>query len=300
LPLNLPKRSRRVALLESVVAGALFGTAAIFINFLKAGGLQDGFAIAFWRLVIASLILGIVVFALIRRFNWSLLRKDIGRISLLGMLIGLHFILFVSAVLDTTIINATVLVNTTPIWSMFVSSLIFKLKPSRLAVFGIALSFLGVLIITYGHAASLTWTVQLKGDLEAVLAAVVEAFYLSYGRETRQKMPLLPLMLAVYIFAAVTVLATGFAASSTFAFPLELSMVLALIGLGIMPTALAHSFYFSSLSNLKSFETAAMALLEPVGATLLGVAIFTEVPSSFFILGAVLVLAGIVAIAIKE
>ena len=300
MPLNLPKRSRRVALLESVVAGALFGTAAIFINFLKAGGLQDGFAIAFWRLVIASLILGIVVFALIRRFNWSLLRKDIGRISLLGMLIGLHFILFVSAVLDTTIINATVLVNTTPIWSMFVSSLIFKLKPSRLAVFGIALSFLGVLIITYGHAASLTWTVQLKGDLEAVLAAVVEAFYLSYGRETRQKMPLLPLMLAVYIFAAVTVLATGFAASSTFAFPLELSMVLALIGLGIMPTALAHSFYFSSLSNLKSFETAAMALLEPVGATLLGVAIFTEVPSSFFILGAVLVLAGIVAIAIKE
>jgi len=289
-----------VALLEGVVAGALFGTAAIFINLLKAGGFQDGFSIAFWRLVIASLILGIVVFASIRRFNWSLLRKDIGRISLLGMLIGLHFILFVSAVLDTTIINATVLVNTTPIWSMFVSSFIFKLKPSRPAVFGIALSFLGVFIITYGHAASLTWTVQLKGDLEAVLAAVVEAFYLSYGRETRQKMPLLPLMLAVYIFAAVTVLATGFAASSTFAFPLELSMILALIGLGIMPTALAHSFYFSSLSNLKSFETAAMALLEPVGATLLGAVIFTEVPNSFFILGAVLVLAGIVAIAIKE
>lgn len=300
MPSNLPKRSRRVALLEGVVAGALFGTAAIFINLLKAGGFQDGFSIAFWRLVIASLILGIVVFASIRRFNWSLLRKDIGRISLLGMLIGLHFILFVSAVLDTTIINATVLVNTTPIWSMFVSSFIFKLKPSRPAVFGIALSFLGVFIITYGHAASLTWTVQLKGDLEAVLAAVVEAFYLSYGRETRQKMPLLPLMLAVYIFAAVTVLATGFAASSTFAFPLELSMILALIGLGIMPTALAHSFYFSSLSNLKSFETAAMALLEPVGATLLGAVIFTEVPNSFFILGAVLVLAGIVAIAIKE
>lgn len=300
MPRNLPKRSRRVALLEGVVAGALFGTAAIFINLLKAGGFQDGFSIAFWRLVIASLILGIVVFALIRRINWSLLRKDIRRISLLGMLIGLHFILFVSSVLDTTIINATVLVNTTPIWSMFVSSFIFRLKPSRLAVFGIALSFLGVFIITYGHAASLTWTVQLKGDLEAVLAAVVEAFYLSYGRETRQKMPLLPLMLTIYIFATITVLATGFAASSTFAFPVELSMILALIGLGVLPTAMAHSFYFSSLSNLKSYETATMALLEPIGATLLGILIFTQIPNPVFILGAALVLTGIVSVAIKE
>ncbi len=289
-----------MALVEGVVAGALFGTAAIFINLLKAGGFQDGFSIAFWRLVVASLILAVVVFASFRRFNWSLLRKDIHRISLLGVLIGLHFILFVSAVLDTTIINATVLVNTTPIWSMFVSSLIFKLRPSRLAVFGIALSFLGVFIITYGHAASLTWTVQLKGDLEAILAAVVESFYLSYGRETRQKMPLLPLMFTIYIFAGVTVLVTGLAASSTFAFPVELSMVSALIGLGILPTAMAHSFYFSSLSNLKSFETATMALLEPVGATVLGIFIFAQIPNLIFVLGAVLVLTGIVSVAIKE
>jgi drug/metabolite transporter (DMT)-like permease len=300
LPYPRPKRSRKLALLEGAIAGALFGTAAIFINLLRAGGIKDGFSIAFWRLVIASLILTIVVFASIRRFNWSLLRKDIRRISLLGVLIGLHFILFVSAVLDTTIINATVLVNTTPIWSMFVSSLIFKLKPSRLAVFGIALSLLGVFIITYGHAASLIWTVQLKGDLEAVVAAVVEAFYLSYGRETRQKMPLLPLMLTIYVFAAITVLVTGVAASSTFAFPLELSMVLALIGLGVLPTAMAHSFYFSSLSNLKSFETATMALLEPIGATILGIVIFAQIPNPIFILGAVLVLTGIISVAIKE
>jgi len=300
LPYHLPKRSRRVALLEGVVAGALFGTAAIFINLLKAGGFEDGFSIAFWRLVVASLVLVVVIFASIRRFNWSLLRKDIRRTSLLGVLIGSHFILFVSAVLDTTIINATVLVNTTPIWSMFVSSLIFKLKPSRLAMFGIALSFLGVFIITYGHVASMIWTVQLKGDLEAVLAAVVEAFYLSYGRETRRKMPLLPLMLTIYIFAAVTVLVTGFAASSTFAFPLELSMILALIGLGVLPTALAHSFYFSSLSNLKSFETATMALLEPVGATVLGIIVFAQIPNPVFILGAALVLTGIVTVATKE
>jgi len=288
-----------MALLEGAVAGVLFGTAAILINFLKEQGFSAVFSIAFWRLITASLIF-VVILALRKPFSWSSLRKDFGRVSVLGILLGLHFILFVSAVLDTTIINATVLVNTTPIWSMFVSSFIFKLKPSRLAVFGIALSFLGVFIIAQADASARAWTVQLKGDLEAVFAAVVEAFYLSYGRETRQRMPLLPLMLAIYVFSAITVLVAGSAVSAPFSFPLDLNVILALIGLGVLPTAMAHSFYFSSLSNLKSFETATMALLEPVGATLLGIIIFAQFPASIFVLGAALILTGIVSVAAKE
>jgi DME family drug/metabolite transporter len=77
-------------------------------------------------------------------------------------------------------------------------------------------------------------------------------------------------------------------------------MILALFGLGLLPTAMAHSFYFSSLSHLKSFETATMALLEPVGATLLGILAFSEVPGPIFVLGAVFVLAGIVFVAMRE
>jgi len=281
------------------MAGALFGTAAIFISFLKGEGFRDVFSIALWRLVVASLIF-IVILVLKRPFDLGLFRKDFRRVLVLGFLLSLHFILFVSAVLDTTIINATVLVNTTPIWSMFVSSLIFKLKPSRLAAFGIALSFLGVFIITYGDASSRIWTIQLKGDLEAILAAVVEAFYLSYGRETRQKTPLLPLMFTIYVVSAVAVLVAGIAATATFTFPSELSAVLALLGLGVLPTAMAHSFYFSSLSNLKSFETATMALLEPIGATLLGILIFGQFPNPMFVLGAALVLTGIVTVAMRE
>jgi len=70
--------------------------------------------------------------------------------------------------------------------------------------------------------------------------------------------------------------------------------------LGLLPTALAHTFYFSSLSSLKSFETATMALLEPIGATLLGVAIFAQVPDALFVLGAALVLVGIVSVAVTK
>jgi drug/metabolite transporter (DMT)-like permease len=293
----MPQRSRKLAILEGMLAGTLFGTAAILIRFLTGISV---FSIAFWRLVVASVIFVVILWATRRSSSWDPIRRDIGQIALLGVLLGLHFILFVSAVLDTTIINATVLVNTTAIWSMFVSSIIFKLKPSRTALFGILVSFFGVAIITYGDASSGTWTIQLRGDLEAVLAAVVESFYLSYGKETRQRAPLMQLMMTIYVFSTITVVAIGLATAQSLAPPMQLDQILPLIGLGILPTAMAHTFYFSSLSHLKSFETAAMALLEPVGATLLGLVILQQVPKPLFALGAVLVLSGIITVAVRE
>jgi drug/metabolite transporter (DMT)-like permease len=292
------ERSRKLAILEGMVAGTLFGTAAIFINLMTG---VNVFSIAFWRLVVAAVIFAVILWVTRRSSDWNPIRRNIGQTAVLGVLLGLHFILFVSAVLDTTIINATVLVNTTAIWSMFVSSIVFKLKPSRIVLLGILVSFLGVAIITYGDAASGTWTIQLRGDLEATLAAVVESFYLSYGKQTRQKVPLMQLMMAIYVFSAITVVAIGLATAQSLAPPMQLDQILPLIGLGILPTAMAHTFYFSSLSHLKSFETAAMALLEPVGATLLGMAILpNQIPKPLFALGAILVLSGIITVAVRE
>jgi len=305
---SLSKKNRKIALLEGITAGALFGTAAIFITFINlligsSMRKQDvAFSTALWRLIIASIFLALLLIVLKRPFAQNLFKRNLPQILVLGILLGLHFILFVSAVLDTTILNATVLVNTTPIWSMFVSSLVFKLKPSRLAVLGILTSFLGVSLITYGDASAKMWTINLQGDLEAMFAAVVEAFYLSYGRDVRRRLPLLNLMLTIYIASAFTVLVWGVVSRSHFTFPTptQPDLILALVGVGLLPTALAHTFYFSSLSNLKSFETATMALLEPIVATLLGIFIFIQVPSPLFVLGAAFVLVGIVSVAVTK
>lgn len=120
---NLPQRSRKLALVEGTLAGASFGTAAIFIRLIK---LVDGinvYSIAFWRLIIAICALGIVAFASRKMSKFFKMRENFRKIIVLGFLLGLHFILFVSAVGDTTILNATVLVNTTPIFSMILSLL---------------------------------------------------------------------------------------------------------------------------------------------------------------------------------
>ncbi len=290
------EKSRQIALLEGVAAGMLFGTAAVFIRFLTDINI---FSIAFWRLIIASTVLTLIILAFKRKLDINLIQGNFKHFLILGMLLGTHFILFVSAVKDTTILNATVLVNTTPIFSMIISTFLYGVKPSKLALAGIVLSFIGASVIAYGDA-NTGETASLIGDIEAMLAAVAEGFYLNYGREKRSRLPVLPTMLFIYLAAALTVGATTVLTGTTFEFSNNLEILLILIGLGVLPTAVAHTLYFSSLSNLRSFETASMALLEPLGAILLGAAIFAEIPRPVFVLGALLLLVGIFSVGSSE
>ena len=193
------------------MAGTFFGTAAIFIRLVED---IDVFSIAFWRLVIAFVFLAVAIFFLRKPFGFSLLKRNFLQTVFLAILLGLHFVLFASAVMDTTIINATVLVNTTPIWSLLISVLIPGEKPSRLAFLGLIVSFLGVAIIACSDIASLIFGLNLKGDLEAVFAAVAEAFYLTYGRNIWRKVPILSLMLFIYILSTLTILAGSVALGS--------------------------------------------------------------------------------------
>jgi drug/metabolite transporter (DMT)-like permease len=297
-------RTRKLTLLEGIAAGILFGTASIFIRYLPT---LDVFSIAFWRLMIACAALSLIIFAFKMTRGLGHAWKNLKRLVLLGFFLGLHFILFVSAVKDTTILNATVLVNTTPIFSVFLSSFLFSLRPSRFAVLGIAIAIGGVCIIAYAETtvasptSSTSGAPSFKGDLEAVLAAFLEALYLSYGKKVREQSAILPTMLPIYVFAAITVaVLSSVGGGKTLQFPTEIFLILPLLGLGVLPTAVAHTLYFSSLSNLKSFETATMALLEPVGATVLGIILFNEWPIPIFVAGTALILAGIIFISKGE
>jgi len=286
-------RTRKLALAEGIIAGILFGTAAVLIRFLQG---FDAFSIAFWRFVIAGVSLAVALVALGRSFNFGVVRKNLRELSILSLFLGLHFIFFASAVKDTTVLNATVLVNTAPIFSMIVSSLFFKLRPSYVALVGVSISFVGMCVIAYAKPSdgdAVHFFPSLKGNLEAVLAAVVESVYLNYGRKVRSQMNVFSIMIPVYLLAAVMVGVLSVPVAASFSLPTTVEAVLVLIGLGVLPTAMAHTLYFSSLSNMKSFETASMALLEPVGASILAVFLFQEIPALPFVLGAVLVLAGV-------
>ncbi|MGB9676528.1 MAG: DMT family transporter [Candidatus Bathyarchaeales archaeon] len=269
-------KTRSKAVAEGMAAGVLFGTSAIFTRFLVE---LDAFSITFWRLLIASLALLVIALVFHAPLNFNLVRENLKEILVLSLFLGLHFIFFASAVKDTTILNATVLVNTTPIFSAIISVFAFRLKPSRLTVLSLIISFIGVCLIAYAETPSSQFasiSPSIKGDLEAAFAALLIAFYLNYGKFLRGKTNLSTSIVPIYLFATSLAFLLELAVAGTFSIPTSVDAVFPILGLGLVPTAVAHTLYFSSLSNLKSFEAATTALLEPIGATFLGAIIFKE------------------------
>jgi len=287
-------KSREGAVSEGVIAGLLFGTAAIFIRMTPT---LDSISITFWRLIIASVALAAIL-KVKQVKGFPQLKHNLSRVLLLGILIGIHFALFISSVKETSILNATVLVNTSPITTMTVSVLIYGARPKKISVVGVLISFLGIAMIGVGDASAMD-PGRLIGDAQAILAAVAEAFYLNLGREIRSRIGLLTIMLPVFGIAGSAVFFFSFVTGNGPQIPTAIGILLPLLGLGLLPTALGHSLYFSSLSNLKPFETATLALIEPIGATILGAMIFQEFPGLLFIMGSVIVLTGVVLV-IKE
>ncbi|MCS7136119.1 MAG: DMT family transporter [Nitrososphaerota archaeon] len=275
-----------VSLAEALFAGALFGTASIFIRFLP---MLDAPTIGFYRLMIAAILLMVMNYVLFKPRSSEFLSHLKHSIPL-GILLGLHFIFFISAVKETTVMNATILVNTTPIFATIVGLAFFGIRPAFAALVGLPISFAGTFLIALSTASLIPG--NLRGDLEALAAAFLWALYLNLGRPLRKKVPLLVVMPFIYIVAAGVMFLVVCISGNRLYVPTFFEFMV-LVALALLPTALGHTLHFSSLKRLTPFQAATTALLEPIVASSLAALLFSEVPHQIFVVGAITTLVGI-------
>src|SRR4030067_1518777 len=88
------------------VASIFFGSSAIFIRFATQA---SAISLTFFRLLIAAILM--ILFALSKRELRLLGRQDLLLVTVSGMLLSLHFATFILAVKETTVANATFLVD---------------------------------------------------------------------------------------------------------------------------------------------------------------------------------------------
>jgi len=134
--------------------------------------------------------------------------------------------------------------------------------------------------------------VALYRDLLALAGAAFAAVYMLAGRVVRRRLPLLPYVTVTYATAAALLLPavllrgdplTGFG-------PWRWA---ALVGLGLGPQVLGHTVFNFLLGRLRADAVAVAVLGEPIGASILALVIFGEVPPLAALPGALAVLAGI-------
>jgi len=272
------------------VASFFFATSTIFIRFATEA---SAMSLTFFRLFIAALVM--VIFSSARRNLRSLPTRDLVLVAVSGVFLSLHFATFIFAVKETTIANATFLVNTSPVMLAVLSPLIIKERTTSREALSVLVATVGVILVAdagngfraFGFA-----------DLSALLAAFFVAQYTLVGRYLRTS-GVSTSCYTSYVYSAaalVALLMVGILGEHTFRL-YDAQNVVAILGLALLPTAVGHSLYNYSLGSVKTVTANLFSLMEPILASLFAIPLFGEVPNPFQVAGYTLILLAVTIVA---
>jgi drug/metabolite transporter (DMT)-like permease len=272
------------------VASVFFGSSALFIRFASEA---TAISLTFFRLLIAVVV--IVLFAVSRHNLTSLGKRDLLLVLLSGSMLSLHFATFILAVKETTVANATFLVNTSPIMLAVLSPIAIRERTTSREIVAVVVATLGILIVANPGNGFRAFGI---GDLSALLAAFFVAVYSLVGRHLRTR-GVNTACYTSYVYAtatAVSLVMVGFSPGQTFK-PYDIQNILAILGLGIIPTALGHTLYNYALGSVKAVTANLFPLLEPIIASLFAIVLFAEIPTIVQVAGYTLILVAVVIVA---
>jgi drug/metabolite transporter (DMT)-like permease len=266
------------------VLAASFG--AIFVRLAEAPSL----VIASYRLLIASLIVAPV--GLMRRHAElrALSRRDLLWAIVSGVFLSLHFVFWIASLEHTSVASSVFFVSTSPIFVGVTSHLLTRDKLSLTMSTGIAVAVLGGLVIAWNDLA--IGGEALRGDLLAIVGAVMVGGYFMAGRRLRPKVSLLAYVTVVYSIAALGALALTLLTRHSFSGYSAQTWAM-LILLAAVPQLLGHSSLNWALRLLPAAAVGVVTLGEPVGSTVLAYFLLREPPALVTVLGGALILTGI-------
>lgn len=267
--------------------------AAILIRIAQAEGMSP-LAIAAGRMCIASFVL-LPLAARgadegFRALHW----RQGAVIGAAGVCLAVHFAAWISSLRYTTVASSTVLVTTNPIWVGLASIFILRERLSKPVVLGIALAICGtsmMFVANSGNHDSGSHG-RLYGDALALLGAVSASAYLIIGRAQRASIGLLSYVTLVYSVAAA-VLFVAMMAHGDRILGHSATAYACVLALGLGPQLIGHTILNWSVRHVSATVVALSILGEPIGSTLLALAIFGERIDLSQSLAFALILAGI-------
>ena len=125
---------------------------------------------------------------------------------LAALMIGLTFTLFANALVETTIVRATMLYYLTPVWSTIIGVIWLSERLTKARIFAIAVAFAGLfLLLSDGESSKYPLNI---GDLYSFLSGIFWAI----GVATLNRWSNIPILpLATFMFISTTVISVIFA-----------------------------------------------------------------------------------------
>ena len=248
-------------------------------------------AIAMWRNLLGAL--ATMPFAWRQRHALrTLSRRQLGLMTLSGVLLAAHFATWMGSLRFTSIAASTALVATQVVWAALLAFRDGHRAP-RMEWIGIGIALFGVLVLTgidFGLDAH-----AIIGDGLAVLGAMTAAAYVNVGQKLRSEVPLNIYTSIVYSVSALTLFGMVLIGGLQW-HGFGMQDWLLIIGVTLFAQIGGHSLMNQALRSFSATTVSLGLLLEVPGSTLVGWIWPGQTPPWQLLPALALVLAGLVIV----
>ena len=259
---------------------------AVFVRWSTAPSL----VLALYRMAFSSALLAPWTLLYHREELRTLSRRDLLLCLASGAFLGLHFAAYFESLRWTSIASSVVLVDTEVLFVALGSVLLLRKKLPGRAWLAVALAFGGSIVIAMADTAA--GPDALRGDVIALSGALCMAVYTMIGAVCRRRLSTTVYTCLVYTAAAVTLLVITLAGGAPLMGYGAVNGLTAL-GMAVFCTLLGHSVFSWGLKYLPPAFISTVKLMEPVFASMWGLALFAERPGALTVLGGAVIICGI-------
>ncbi len=254
--------------------------------------------IAFGRVALAAVALSLLDLRGIVRSAAGLSLRQRAAVLTAGLLLAVHFALFLWGLDRTSLAAALSLISLEPLAVVLCAWAFFRVRPTRSEQAGVLLATAGAIVIASASGAG---DHRLSGDLMVVGATVLYGLYVSFARALRDALPARSYAALVYASAAlVYASAAVFLAAALPAAPGALAGVapppahaaVAIVALALVPTLVGHAAVQAAARRMSPSIVALVSLGETLGGIVIGALWLDALPTATEIAGAAILLAG--------
>lgn len=225
-------------------------------------------------------------------------RRDYGRLALYSLLgVVLNQLLFVKGLSMTTVIDATLLGTTIPVFTLIISIILGYDRVSLRKALGIALAAFGVIYLVDPFRANFSGSTSL-GNLLIVANSISYGAYIAISKDLLKRYGALTVITWIFIFGSLmTIPLGGYAlASSQPLHSYGLGVWLAVLYIIIVPTVGAYYLNAWALARVAPSTVAVYIYLQPLIAFALAPLILNESWNSRTWVASILIFAGVAVV----
>jgi len=257
--------------LAVVLTALLWSSGGLLIKMISLNAMQ----LSFFRCIIAALVFAVIF------------RKKVLKVNKLAILNAVFYAtvltLFVIATKTTTAANAIFLQSTAPIYVLIFEPIINKTRWEPINIITIAVCFIGMILFFLGELSP----GHLEGNIVALLAGVAFAAFFLGMRKNDKEYQQSAIFYGNIIVAVICI-----------PFILELETIsfndLWMVSfLGVFQIAAAYAIFTYGIKRILAVEASIISMLEPVLNPVWVFLGYGEVPTTYAILGGVIIISAI-------